>query len=71
MDVAGGLETMADAVGEVFAVGVGDGQGGHPRGAVGGDVGGDGVGQGFPGGVGRAEVVLPAVAWLRATWPAR
>jgi hypothetical protein len=61
VDVAGRLEAAADAVGEVFAVGVGDGEGGDPGRAVGGDIGGDGVGEGFPGGVGGAEVVFPAV----------
>src|SRR5207302_1191742 len=60
-DVTGVLETLADAVGEVFAVGVGDGEGDDTGGTVGGGVGGDGSGEGFPGGVGGAEVVFPAV----------
>ena len=52
VDVPGGAEAAPDAVGEVFAVGVGDGEGHDAGGAVGGDVGGGGVGEGFPGGVG-------------------
>ena len=56
-----GPEAGADAVGEVFAVGVGDGEGDDAGRAVQGDVGHDGVGEGFAGGVGRSEVVFPAV----------
>jgi hypothetical protein len=61
VDVARVLETVADAVGEVFAVVVGDGEGDDPGGAVDGEVGGDGGGEGFASGVGGAEVVFPAV----------
>jgi hypothetical protein len=59
--VAGRPEAGADAVGEVLAVGVGDGERHDAGRAVHGDVGIDGVGEGFAGGVGRSEVVLPAV----------
>ncbi|MGH8993472.1 MAG: hypothetical protein ACRDZ7_18340, partial [Acidimicrobiia bacterium] len=61
LEVAGGSQAQADAVGEVFAVGVSHGQRHHLVGPIGGDVGGDGVGQGFAGGVGGAEVVFPAL----------
>ena len=60
-DVPRGPEASPEAVGEVFTVGMGDGEDGDAGGAVGGDVVGGGVGQGFAGGVGGAEVVLPAV----------
>ena len=61
VDVSAGPEAGTDAVGEVLAVGMEDGEGDDAGGAVGGEVGDDRVGQGFPGGVGGAEVVLPAV----------
>jgi hypothetical protein len=47
-----GSESGADAVGEVFTVGVGDGEGDDLGRSVVGDVGRHGVGEGFPGGVG-------------------
>ena len=37
VDLAGRLEPATDPVGEVFAVGVGDGEGDDPGGSVGGD----------------------------------
>jgi hypothetical protein len=60
VDVPGGAESVPYAVGEVFAVGVGDGQGDRPGGTVGSDVGDDGVGEGFPRRVRGAEVMFPA-----------
>ena len=60
--MAGGPEAGTDPVGEVLAVGVGDGEGDDPGRSVGGDVRHRGVGEGLPRGVGGAEVVLPAVA---------
>jgi hypothetical protein len=52
VDRALGLESDADAVGEVFAVGVGDGEGHDVGRSVGGDVGHHGAGEGFPGRMG-------------------
>jgi hypothetical protein len=62
VDLAGRPEPAADPVGDVFAVGVGDREGGDAGGSVGGDVSNDGGGEGFAGGVRGAEIVLPAVS---------
>jgi hypothetical protein len=52
VDVTSPAKTGSDAVGEIFAIGVGDGERNDAGGAVGGDVGDGGVSEGFPGCVG-------------------
>ena len=60
-DGAGVGEAAADAIGEVFGLGVGDDEGDRVLGAVGDDVGGDGVGHRPSGVLGGGAGVFPSV----------